>query len=567
LLFGSSAIGGVVNVIDSRIPRRAPEGGVHFDGVAGYGSAANERSAGGRLDLGLGSNFVLHADGTYSKSGNLDTGGFILAPALRSEAASSDEPEIQELSALKGKIPNSAARTWEIAGGLAWIGSNAQFGASISRFDSLYGVPVRYATTEEGEEEETEDARVKGELGEGPEEVRLDVKQTRYDVRGEVSPETGFLDAVRFRGGHADYKHNELEDTGEIGTTFTSKGTEARLELVQRERNGWKGAIGAQYYDRSLNIVGEEKFLPRNKTRQFGIFTVQSFDLGAFRAEAGGRVEFTRQRADADADLGTLAARRSFTAVSGSMGGAYEIATGVRIGINASYSQRAPSAEELFSNGPHAGTQAFEIGNPNFGKEKSTGLELTLRADTGPFKLSGSLYQSWFKGFIYEQPDGTEQDDLPVFTFLQDDARYFGAELEAEAEVAKIGDATISIDLVTDFTRAKIKVPGPDSNAPRIPAFRFLNGVSVEAEKWGVRAEVERVTGQNKIAAFETRTPGYTLVNASVTLRPFGPDTDATLVLSANNIFDVTARRHASFLKDYSPLAGRDIRVALQFGF
>jgi iron complex outermembrane recepter protein len=565
LLFGSSAIGGVVNVIDSRIPRTVPDAGFHADAIATFGSAAKERSFGGRVDLGLGNSFVIHLDGSYTKTGDLRGGGFVLTEALREEAAESDESEIADLANLKGRIPNSAARTWEIAGGFAYITPKFNFGASVSHYDSLYGIPVRYPTSED-EGEDTEGLKV-GLGGEGAQEVRLDVKQTRFDVRGEYAPESGFFDAIKVRGGYANYKHNELEETGEIGTTFRSKGSEARLELVQRDRNGWRGAIGAQFLRRSLNIVGEEKFLPRSTTRQLGLFTVQSFDLGDFRAEAGARIESSRLRADADVDLGNPNLARNFTALSGSLGGNYEIAGGVRLGVNLSYTERAPSAEELFSNGPHAGTQAFEVGNPLFDKERSTGVELVLKANSGPFRFSGSLYHSWFSNFIYEQPDGTEEDDLPVFNFLQDKARHYGFEAEAAYDVVKRDDLTVTLDMVADQSRTRIVQAGPDANAPRIPALRLLGGIEANADKIGLRAEVERVAGQRRIAAFETSTKGYTLVNASLTARPWGAEKDVALIFSFNNIFDVDARRHASFLKDYAPLVGRDFRATLQFGF
>ena len=555
LLFGSSAIGGVVNVIDSRIPRTVPKSGFHADVIGTYGSAAKERSVGSRVDLGLGENFVIHLDGSYLKTDDLRAGGFVLTAPFRAEAAAGPDDEIADLADLKGRIPNSAARTWEVAGGFAYITPQFNFGASVSRYDSLYGVPVRYATV----------APAPGE--EGPEEVRLDVKQTRIDVRSEYAPETGFFDAIKFRGGHANYKHNELEDTGAIGTTFRSKGSEARLELVQRDRDGWRGAIGAQYFRRSLTIIGAEKFLPPSTTSQIGLFTVQSFDLGGFRAEAGARIESSRLRADADADLGNPALSRNFTSLSGSLGGNYELTGGVRLGVNLSYTQRAPAAEELFSNGPHAGTQAFEIGNPLFDKEKSTGIELVLKANTGPFRFSGSLYHSWFSNFIYEQPDGTVQDGLPVFTFLQNKARHYGFEAEAAYDIVKRDDLTVTLDLVADQTRAKIIRTGPDTSAPRIPAFRILGGIEANTDKIGLRAEVERVAGQRRVAAFETTTKAYTLVNASLSTRPWGAEKDVALILSFNNIFDVDARRHASFLKDYAPLAGRDFRATLQFGF
>ncbi len=548
LLYGSSAIGGVVNVIDSRIPRSIPEEGIHVDGIATYGTAANERSGGARIDLPVSDKIVLHFDGTYTKTGDLRIGGFILTPALRAAALASGDPDIADLADLKGKLPNSAGRTWEVAGGAAVITSNGNMGFSVSHYDSLYGVPVRYSV----------DPAVEAE------EVRLDVKQTRVDFRSEIKPESGFVSAIKFRGGYADYKHNEIDDTGAIGTTFLNDGWEGRLELVQREQGGWQGAVGAQFFLRNLNIIGDEKFLPKSETSQFGVFTVQSYDFGAVRAEAGGRVERSTLSANADTDLGNPDYRRTFTTLSGSLGANLEVSDGWRIGINGSYTQRAPSAEELFANGPHAGTQAFEVGDPAFAKEKSTGVELSLRGSGNGYNLSASVYHSWFKDFIFETATGAIQDDLPVFQFGQANARYYGAEIEASLKLAQLGDYAINLDGVGDFTRARIRNLGP---APRIPALRLLGGLEAQSDTLTGRVEVEWVDGQDRIAAFETATSGYTMTNASISFKPFGADSDSSLTLSANNVFDVNARRHASFLKDFASLAGRDFRVTARFSF
>jgi iron complex outermembrane recepter protein len=180
LLFGSSAIGGVVNVIDSRIPRRMPSKGIHIDAIGTYGTAAEERSGGARVDVPLGDKFVVHVDGSYAKTNDLEIGGSVLTPALRGVAAASADPDIQDLADLRGRLPNSAGRTWDVAGGAALITSNGNLGFSVSRYDSLYGVPVRYSL----------DPAIEAE------DVRLDAKQTRFDLRGEVNPASGFLESL-----------------------------------------------------------------------------------------------------------------------------------------------------------------------------------------------------------------------------------------------------------------------------------------------------------------------------------------------------------------------------------
>ena len=551
LPYGSSAIGGVVNVIDSRIPRRVPDEPIHIDGIATYGSAAHERTGSGEIEAPIGDKFVVHFDGSYSRSGDLDTGNYILTPALRAQAAASGDPAIRDLASLRGKLPNSGARTWEVAGGAALITDGGNLGFSVAHTDNFYGVPVRYSLDADGEAEK----------------VRLHMKQDRADLRAELPVNGGFLESVRLRAGFADYQHQEIEETGEVGTTFYNQSIESRLELVQAKRGGWDGAIGAQFFARNFHVEGEEKFLPRNETEQLGFFTLQSFDLGTTRIELGGRYEHTRVAADADETLFNPAYHRSFNALSGSLGVSQELVPGWRVGLNLSRTERAPSAEELFARGNHAGTQAFELGNPDFGLEKSWGIEGTLRGQGDGYTLSLSAYHNWFDGYIYDvrvddgvcmAANGGEPLSFPCYQNLQANARYLGFEAEGTVKLGQIGSYALNLDGVADYVRATIVGSGP---VPRIPPLRLLGGLELQGDRLSVRGEVERSFAQNRITDTETPTDGFTLVNASLSFKPIKGNDRTTITLSANNIFDVEARRAASFLKDYAPLAGRDIRL------
>ena len=548
LLFGSSAIGGVVNVLDSRIPRRIPEHAVHIDAIGTYGSAAEERSGFGQIDVPLGGKFVVHLDGSYAKTNDLDTGNFILSAPLRAVAAASSDPDIADLATLRDKLPNSAAKTWEVAGGAALILDGGTIGASFSHYDSLYGVPVRYSL----------DPAIEAE------QVRLQLKQDRADLRAEINAGGGFLETIRFRTAFADYRHSEIEEDGAVATTFLNKSVETRIEFAQAKRGSWRGAFGAQLAIRDFNVIGAEAFVPENTTQQFGVFTLQEIDAGTFKAEAGARFERTNLSAVENVIIGNPDYRRNFSALSGSLGASYALAEGVRIGITGSHTERAPAAEELFANGPHAGTQAFEIGNPDFVKEVSNGVEASLRASRPGFSFSVAAYYNWFSDYVYEAATGAVIDDLPVFQFAQADARYYGIEAEFSARVATLGGFAVNIDGVGDYTRATITGVG---FAPRIPPLRLLGGIEGKSDSFELRAEVEWTAKQDHLAAFETPTPGFTLVNASATVRPFGAESKASLTLSANNIFNVEARRHASFLKDYAPLAGRDFRITGRVSF
>ena len=566
LLFGSSAVGGVVNVVDKRIPRTRPENGYRLDAIANYGSAANERSGEAAADVAVGRYLVLHADGSYLKSDDLEIGGFALSRQARAAALSQvgrpqdgDEPIDFAASAnIRGRLPNTAARTWTAGVGASIITDTGHLGVSYSRYDSLYGVPIRYATA----------------VGQEQEAPRLDVKQDRFDLRGEVQTGGGFLDRIRIRLGHANYRHFELEEDGSVGTAFYNNGTEGRFELVQATRGGWSGASGVQYLNRLFDVAGDEAFLPRNETNQTGLFTLQQYANGRFRAEGGLRYEWSDLAARTDPAERFFVGQRNFRALSGSLGASYEVADGVRIGVNGSRTERAPSAEELFANGAHAGTQAYELGSPDFRLEKSWGGELTLHAHTGTVNFDASAYYNRFSNYISENqvdqavcaaaaaPSGREVD-LPCFQYQQADARYYGVEADLSATLFTLGMTRINGDVLGDYVRATIVDLGP---VPRIPPARVLGGLEAQGDRFTLRAEVEHLFDQDRIARFETPTRDYTIVNASLSLSPFGRDSRTTLLLSANNILDANVRRHASFLKDFAPLAGRDLRATLRFG-
>jgi iron complex outermembrane receptor protein len=565
LLFGSSAIGGVVNVIDTRIPRSVPDKPVRVDALASYSSAANDRSAGGSVDVPLGGHFVAHVDGAYSKYDDLRIGGFVLSKPLRDIAAASPDPAIQQLADLKDKIPNTEGRVDDIAGGLAYVDGELNIGVSYNHHDAKYGVPIRF----------TLDPTV------DPEVPTIDAHQDRFDARANV-PIGGFFKVFEFRGGISKYQHSELEEDGSVGSRFFSNGGEMRADLVQTERGGWGGTSGVQYLNQDARIRGDEKYLPDSRNKQLGLFTLQTVQSGPIRFEGGLRVEFARLNAKADEriaeigdelraeamedipETGTVPIGRSFTPVSGSIGANYEFTKGWRAGLSLSHSERAPAIDELFSLGAHGGSQQFLIGNPDLKKERSNSVELGVHHTTGPLHVEGSLYYSRFGSFIYQAPTGEIEDGLPVYEYRQGKANYYGFELEGDVKLGKALGIDWGGELVTDAVRAKIRNFG---NAPLIPPFRVLGALTGSRGQVDGRLEVERVWAQHKIAPNETPTPGYTMVNASFDWHPFSAHPDLTLSLQGNNLFDVDARRAASVLKDYAPLAGRDIRLAARVSF
>lgn len=557
LLFGGQAVGGAVNALDKRIPRAIPDEPVHVDAIAGYASASRDWSGGASVDVPLTDRVVVHLDGSYRNSDDLRTGGYVLSPNLRAEVLDfaaeeqaegnlAEEAEARELAVQRGRIPNSAVKSWTAAGGIAFIDDGGNLGVSYSIYDTNYGIPARPGTTHAHE-------------GEGGEEapVTVGLRQYRVDFRGELVMGDGLFDRLRLRAGYADYSHTEFEGD-EIGTVFNSQGLEARAEIIQNDRGGWRGASGVQVQSRDLEAIGAEAFVPPNKSSQYGMFTLQELKLGSLDAEVALRFDTAELRAD------TLGISRSFKNFSAAFGLGYHIGD-LKIGANISRTGRAPAVEELFSDGPHIATQAYEVGDPTLRSERAWNGELYARYDTQSTAFSATLYTNRFDNFIYEAETGEIRDDLPVFQYFQRDAKVWGVEFQASKTLASIGDFDVSVDGVADYTRAKIS--GTGGNIPRIPPLRLLGGVELDSGNLDLRGEVEWSDDQTRTAAFETPTDGFTLVNASATWRPFGKDRNIALIASANNIFDVTARRSASFTKDFVPLAGRDFRVTARVSF
>ncbi|WP_370031703.1 TonB-dependent receptor [Qipengyuania mesophila] len=562
LLYGSQAIGGAVNVIDKRIPRRMTDEPVHVDAIVRADTATDLREFGASADVPIGSSVVAHVDGSLRESGDLEIPGFAVAPALRTALlAEADEEaeeghldeaeELREAADQRGFVPNTSTETWTANAGLALFKGDSTFGVSVGVYDTNYGIPGRpgagHAHGDEGEAGEEE--------GEVP--VSIALRQYRADFRGDIDLGDGFFDRLKLRAGYSDYTHTEFEGD-EVGTVFDVGGIEARAELVQNELGRWRGSWGLQYMARDFDAFGAEAYVAPNRTEQTALFALQEYGNGPFQVEGALRYEMT------DVDSVPLGLSRSFDTLSGAIGLAYDGPRALRAGINLSRVARAPSAEELFANGPHIATQAFEIGNPDLTVERAWGAELFARGKVGDLEFNLAAFKNWFDDYMYLVETGAEEDGLPVFHYLQQDATYAGLEGEVRYTFLDTGSLNLTADLRAEYVRAKLS---DGTNVPRIPPLGLMGALEVAAGRFDVRGEVEWFADQKRTAPFETATDGYTMVNASVTWHPLRGNDGITLVLKADNIFDVTGRRHASITKDFVPLAGRNISASLRASF
>lgn len=570
LLYGSQAIGGAVNVIDKRIPTRMPDEDVHLDAFAGVDSASNLLTGAASLDVGIGSNLVFHLDGSWRDTGNMEIGGFQLAPELREElleeAAEKEadgEPdeaeEFREAAGQRGFVPNSDMRSWTVNAGLGLILGQSTFGVALGYYDTNYGVIKRPGLKHEHGGDETSGAAIMpfGAGGEEDEIVRIGLEQFRADFKGDVYLGEGTFERLKLRVGYSDYTHTEFEGD-EIGTTFDSISVEARAELVQNTEGALRGSTGLQYTHRDFFAVGAEAYVPPNLTDQVAVFTLQELGTGPFQLEAAARAEFTKVKAQ------TLGIENDYDTFSGALGVVYEGIDGIRIGLNGSRAERAPSAEELFSDGPHIATQAFEIGDPNLRTERAWGVEAYARGEIGEGTFNFTVFKQWFDNYIFLEEAGFELDDLPVFEYLQQDADFFGIEADFSYPVVDTG----SFRLLTDLRASYVEAELADGTAvPRIPPLSLLGALEAQTDAFDVRGEVQWFDDQNDVTTFETPTEGFTLVNALVAWRPLADNRNVTVQFAADNIFDVVGRRHASFTKDFVPLMGRNFRASVRLSF
>ncbi|MFN3670065.1 MAG: TonB-dependent receptor domain-containing protein [Brevundimonas sp.] len=539
LVFGGSAIGGVVNIIDDRIPTERPEGGIEGHVSAQASTVDDGTSFGGRLKAGAGP-LVFTVDGFTRSASDYDVPVF---PESRRQLEAEGEEAGDERT-----VENTFVELDQLGAGVSWIGSRGYLGLSVKRVETTYGVPGHEHEHEEEEEDHDEEAH-------GEEGVSIGLEQTRYDLRGELTFDGGPFSAARLSAGWAEYEHTEFEGD-EVGTRFFSDGYEGRFEMIQRERNGWQGVVGLQLLDRTFDAVGDEAYVPRTEISEQGLYTVQRFDRGGLGFEGGLRLD--------ERSLESLAGDRDFTNVSVSGGAFFRPSAPLFLGLSVARNERAPSEVELFAQGAHVATRAFEVGDIDLDSEVATSIEATVHYGSGPFEFDLHAYHADYDGFIDLRPTGLEDDEtvLPIFNYVQTDATFRGFEAEARYMIWEAGDRSLNLSGAADWVRAATDL-GP---AARIPPWSVTAGLDWASRLFDVGLEVRHVGEQDRTAAFEPPTDSYTLVSLKGAMRPFA-DRNVILFAEAANLTDEEAREHASFQKDIAPQPGRNLRVGLTYRF
>jgi len=558
LLYGSNAIGGVVNVIDQRIPRFSPSEGV--DGTVNLrtGSVADEFAA--ALDLGGGSErwawnlgVVTRETGDYEIPGHAELEHDEEGEEHHDEEGEEHEEDEHE-DEVFGLLPNSDIESTSGGAGVSYFfGDNGHLGVSVRGLESEYGVPGGHGHGEEDEhghgEEDEEDEH-------GEEALRIDMRQRRYDLAGSITRPFGAFQKADFRLGIIDYEHDELEGPGVVGTTFFNDAWEARAEFVQKDRGSHHGSFGVQLRHRELEAIGEEAFLPPSETDNMGLFTFQEFAKGPVTYQAGLRYE------SQDVAVRALGLPdRDFDGVSASLGIVWQPSENYSLGGSLARSVKMPTGEELYSEGLHFATSAFELGDSNLGEETALGLDLTLRKVEGRFTGSVNLFRNEFSGYIFQRFTGDEEEGFPVLQWSQADADFWGAEVDATILLAQDAHSSWDLDLLWDLVRAEFE---SGENLPRIPPQRFGVGVHYRGDRLGVGAEARFVDDQDRLAENETLTDGHTLFNANFSYRFFFDSYFLDVIVRGTNLTDEDARLHTSFVKDTVPLPGRNVGLMVR---
>ncbi len=543
LLYGSSAIGGVVNVIDGRIPDYVPERPVTGSVELRGGTVAYERSGSVSLDGGF-AKLAWHVEALKRETDDYEIPGFAVH-------AHEGEEEHEEEEPVFGVLENSALENEGGSAGVSWVADAGFVGVSVTGYDTLYGIPggahEHHAEGEPTAEEEEHAA------------VRVDLQQRRVDLRGEVNRSFGAFEGLKLRWGRADYEHRELEGA-EVGTVFTSASWEGRLEAPHRQVGAFRGAIGLQAANRDFSAIGEEAFVPPTETDSWALFLFEELGEGPFKLQLGGRYETQDVVARTSAPND-----RSFSGVSGSLGFIWLPVADWSLALSLARSTKLPNAEELFSNGPHVATNAFEIGDPSLDEETSLGTDLSLRKAGEGWSGELNVFFNRFDDYIFERLTGEEMDGLEVVRYAQRDAEFRGAELHLDFDLLHRHPHHLALELQSDYVEAELRDGGQP--LPRIPALRYGAGLRYRGDRLGVGARVTRTDEQDDVAPFEEPTAGYTMVDADVSYRLFAGATVHDLVLRGTNLTDEEARVHTSFLQEVAPLPGRDLSLMYRLAF
>ncbi len=586
LLYGSGAIGGVVNIVDNRVPRqlRSPQTVVDVR----RNNVADEQSYALAHDGAL-QQFAWHFDGFDRKSNDYKVPEFV-----------NDEGEV------KNSLNNSALDNQALNVGGSWVGSRGLFGVSVGTINSQYGIPGH--SSHGGE---TEEAHADHE-DHGAEGVYADLDQDRISYAGELYSPLSGIETLSLSGAYTDYQHIEM-DAGVAGTTFKNKSFENRLSLEHSDVMGWHGLVGLHYQHNDYRAFGEEAFTPDAKTNSYALFVLEERRFGELSAQLGARLERTKHDAGAlelehlheedealhGEEQDAQASFARFNAASLSAGLVWNFQPGYQWALSVSRSERAPSAAEIYANGAHIATASYELGlayqldddgeigfyNGKMQRETANNIDLGFRKTEGDLTFSYNFFYNQIDDYLYlantglsmadlvehhdEGHEGHDEEtghdahdhgDFDVYQYQQRDAKLYGAEFELSYQL----DPAQQLSVFADTVRAKLK---SGSDLPRIPPLKAGVEYQYQAQQWSTVLGATYYARQDKVSAYETETAGYTSFDASLNYYFDVQSVDVTAFLKGTNLSNKLGYVHSSFIKADAPLPGRAITLGITAKF
>ena len=566
LLYGGGAIGGVVNVIDRRIATSLPDA-PSFGIEARHDTAADLDTFVGSLDFATGK-LVWHLDAVQREWNDLDIPGLAIDAAYLEDAHGEEDGEMhddeEEAENTLGFIANTGGKTTTGTAGISWILANGYLGFAVNQQDNTYGLPPgAHSHGHAHEEEEPADEEP------GADFVNIDMERTRYDVNGEWHDVASWAETISYRLTHTDYEHAEIEGNGEIGTQFSNDAWQQRLQVTHTDNAERHGVVGLQLGNEEFAAVGEESFIPVTDIDTRGLFLVEDFHVSAVTIELGARIN-----RDEYAPQASPAPGRSFSTWSLSGSGLWDINDAVTLGLSLSNAQRAPSAEELYSNFGlvdlddcilHFATGACELGNTGFDEETSLNTDLTLAVNRGVFSSTVTLFHNRFDDYIGQFADGREVDGFPVRAYRQEDARFTGIEVDASVQLNDM----VTLRVFGDSVDGRFDKSG---DVPRMPPRRYgaellLSGV-VGDQAWSAYATLIHADEQDAPGAFEIGTESWSRLDVGVDLTiTTGRAGELLLFVKGRNLGDEDIRLASSFLRGFAPEAGRSIEAGVRYRY
>lgn len=543
LLYGAGSVGGLINVVDNKIPTQMPEKGYEGRIGARYNTASDEMLYSGNATIGLGDQVALRIGGL-----NRDANNYILP---------------QDLQTLDRRQDSTFAKSHDYNVGLSWVYDRGFTGISYSERHDRYGIPGDNAAYGACEINNTKTGFTADSCGHAQEEDDgalswINLKEKRYAIKSELNdPFTGFS-KLAGQVNYTDYQHQEMDgDTPD--TTFKSRGTDARITLDNEAWAGWKGQFGTQYTQQKLTIGGDEALMDPTTTQKYSLFALQQKQWNQLHFQVSSRIDHQKidvKRANINPDA------KNFEGTAYSIAGStdWEFVPNYKLSLTASHQERLPMAQELYSNGKHMATNTYELGNDHLDTEKSNNLELGFHFDNDRLKYNVSIFHDWFDNFIYANTLDRYQD-FRLIQYTQSEARFYGVD----GDISYMLSPRYTVGLFGDYVRGKLEDAG---NAPRIPGGRL--GARVNADfgnGYTGSAEYYHVFKQDDIASYETDGQSYNMLNLGFAYSGVLPkNMGYRIYTKANNLLDSKVYQHESFIANV-PQIGRNFTVGVDFNF